>query len=84
MFESGVRKPSGTIILTDARGNTTQSDTKQCVHCNAHFQWVKGSGTHRGFCQLCMGVTCGAPKCMEHMAFEKKLELYEKGKLITL
>lgn len=58
--------------------------TRQCVHCNRHFLSVKGSGTRRGFCRNCMGITCGRKACDHCLPFEKKLELYEAGKLPRL
>ena len=59
-------------------------ETRQCCHCGNHFPYRQGSGTKRGFCTLCMAMTCGCPKCMEHMAFEQKLDLFEKGKILEL
>ncbi len=78
-----LRKPSGHIIITDDTG-TWQADTKQCCHCGTHWVVKHGSGEVRGFCQKCNASTCGAPACMKHMAFEKKLDLYEKGKITNL
>lgn len=83
MFRHSERRPSGIVIVTDASG-TVEHDTKQCCHCGQHWIVKPGSGTLRGFCQLCNASTCGHPGCMSHMAFEKKLELYEKGILSSL
>lgn len=74
------RRASGHIIL---EGKEIAS-TLQCCHCNRHFISIRGSGITRGFCLGCMKVTCGSAKCDEHVAFEKKLDLYEKGKLLNL
>ena len=60
------------------------ADTLQCCHCNAHFVSVHGSGTVRGFCMACAQVTCGGPRCDVHVPFEKRLDLYEKGKIRSL
>ena len=58
--------------------------THQCCHCNNHFVSIKGSGTLRGFCTRCMSLTCGAADCHECIPFEKKLDLFEKGKISRL
>jgi len=63
-------------ILVD---NRMVADTAQCVHCNGHFQIVRGSGRVRGFCTKCMGPTCGSRECDECVPFEKRLEIMEKG-----
>jgi len=81
MFESSVRKPSGTVIFTSPEGMISEADTVQCVHCGGHFQWVKGSGIKRSYCMACKGMTCGGASCVDHFPFEKKLDLYEKGKI---
>jgi len=60
------------------------ADTKQCVHCGRHWQWEHGSGKVRGYCMNCGGITCGNKRCHKCIPWEKKLELYEKGKLKTL
>lgn len=68
-----VRRPSG-FILVDGQ---TVADTVQCVHCNAHFIMVKGSGVTRGWCQNCHGMICG-PKCATCTPFEQRLDHAEK------
>jgi hypothetical protein len=60
------------------------ADTLQCPHCQAHFQVVPGSGRRRGFCMRCNAPHCGAKECFTCVPFEKKLELYEKGKIRDL
>lgn len=70
------RKAKG-YIFVDGR---QVADTLQCAHCGGHFVSVRGSGTRRGFCLACNQVTCGAPKCDEHIPFEKKLDEYERGR----
>jgi hypothetical protein len=60
------------------------AETRQCCHCGGHFQYVRGSGTKRGFCMKCMAMTCGCQKCMECLPEEKMLDLYEKGQLLRL
>lgn len=63
---------------------TDEHDSAQCCHCGHHFRVVRGSGKTRGYCQACNGVTCGAQDCFYHFPWEKRLDLYEKGKLIVL
>lgn len=57
------------------------ADTVQCVHCQRHYERVPGSGKVRGFCLRCMGPTCGTARCDVCVPFERKLELYEQGRL---
>ncbi len=59
-------------------GQEREGETRMCVHCQAHFHIVPGSGTSRGFCQNCDGVTCGKEKCETHcIPFEMALEIAE-------
>lgn len=74
------RKPGGTMII----GTTEVADTIQCCHCNAHFIMERGSGKRRGWCMNCVAMHCGAQKCCECLPFEKRLDLYEQGKLKIL
>lgn len=74
------RNPDGYIIID---GQEVAS-TKQCPHCQMHFVSVKGSGKIRGFCTKCMAVTCGKIACNICVPFEKKLEEFEKGKIIII
>lgn len=74
------RKPSGHILIDDI----VVADTVQCCHCNAHFISIKGSGVTRGFCFKCMSRTCGSAGCDICVAFERKLDLYERGRLDVL
>lgn len=75
-----VRNPKGTIFI-DGRES---ADTMQCCHCGAHFVMERGSGKKRGWCMLCSDMTCGKKRCDECLPFEKRLELYEKGKIKIL
>lgn len=74
------RRPKGHFIVDGKE----MADTVQCCHCNMHFVSIKGSGKRRGFCMECMAVTCGQRKCDRCVPFEKKLDLYEAGKLKAL
>jgi hypothetical protein len=84
MPEHSVVKPHGIVVVTDVDGRTIERDTLRCVHCQKVWVVVPGSGRRRGFCTRCMGPTCGAAGCDACMNFEKKLELYEKGKIQKL
>ncbi len=60
------------------------AETAQCCHCGFHWIVRHGSGAVRGFCLKCDARTCGSAKCHDCMPLEKKLDLYEKGKISTL
>lgn len=70
------RKPGGTIIIDGKE----VAHTQMCAHCGGHFLSVKNM-TIRRFCQNCSQYTCGMPKCDACIPFEKRLDMYEKGKL---
>ncbi len=66
------------FLLADERD---VNDLVQCVHCGAHWIWVKGSGRKRGWCSSCGGYFCGekcAPRGVKCIPFEKRLELCER------
>ena len=77
MYDCTVRRPSGYIMIFREDGSTTEGDTLQCVHCNAHFVVRSGSGTIRGWCLRCGGPTCGHKPCDECIPFERRLESIE-------
>ena len=80
-FETlSVNKPSGAIIVDGMH----IADTLTCVHCGYTWIPIKGSGKIRGFCGKCHGVTCGRPECITCLPKEKRLDLYEKGKIRVL
>jgi hypothetical protein len=72
-----IDKPSGYFIIDGQE----VGHTRQCPHCNKHFLSIKGSGTKRGFCTRCLGVTCGCAACDICVPFEEKMEIME-GKSI--
>lgn len=85
MPRHSVIRPHGTIIITDPDlPHEVQRDTLQCCHCQAIWIVSPGSGRRRGFCTKCNQVTCGAGTCGHCLPFEKKLELYEAGKITSL
>jgi hypothetical protein len=80
-FEAeSVSKPSGHIIVE----GQVICDTLTCKHCGYIWVPIKGSGKKRGWCGKCNGVTCGRPECDTCVPLEKKLDMYESGKLKTL
>jgi hypothetical protein len=81
-----VLRPHGTIIITDpALGRELHMDVLTCVHCQKGWVVEPGSGKRRGFCMKCNGVTCGAEKCDACLGpIEKRIELYEAGKLAAI
>ncbi len=78
-------KEAGCIIVIGPFA-TIERETLQCVHCQAHFDRYNYTSqkVRRGFCRNCMGPLCGAEKCGTCIPFEKKLDLYEAGKLAVL
>jgi hypothetical protein len=84
MFEHSVHRPNGAMITVGPDGCEVHSDTLQCAHCGGHWQVQPGSGKIRGFCTRCMAPVCGAPNCFECVPFEQKMDLLEKGKILTL
>lgn len=75
-----MRKAHGVFFIDGKE----EGESIQCCHCNGHFNLRPGSGVTRGFCMLCMRVTCGQKKCNACYPFEKKLEDYRSGKLKIL
>jgi len=75
------RKPHGVFLDEDGR---ELADTLQCCHCGGHFLVIKDSGKVRGFCMECDAVTCGSPRCHECLPFEKRMRLFEQGKIKDL
>lgn len=75
-----VRRPKGVIIIDGIE----VGQTRMCAHCGTHFLSVRGSGQERGFCTNCMGDTCGDKTCDPCVPYEKRIELYEKGKISKL
>lgn len=70
----GHRNGKGAVVV-DGR---QVADTLQCVHCGYTWQVQHGSGTRRGFCMGCQGVTCGEHLCMKFCTpLEARIELTE-------
>lgn len=70
----GYRNGKGAVVVDGKQ----VGETHQCVHCSGHFETKPGSGTLRGFCRGCKGVTCGATYCMKFCTpFEARIDLTE-------
>ncbi len=72
------------VIIADTDDGRSETPTYQCCHCGRHFTMRKGSGRIRGFCTKCLRVTCGDKECDPCVPFQKKLDLYEAGKIRRL
>lgn len=53
----------GYVQIFRPDGGYDEAETVQCVHCQAHWFIKPGSGILRGFCQRCVGPTCGKRNC---------------------
>jgi hypothetical protein len=83
---SSVLRPHATIIISDPdRPNEIHMDVLSCVHCQMCWVVQIGSGRQRGYCSRCAGVTCGSKACCNcDGPMERRLELYEAGKIASL
>ncbi len=80
-------RPHGTAHLSDPEGPQVIRDTVQCVHCGQHGVFMPGCGNKLGHCSKCMGPTCPSERCAPENCIgpqEKRLDLYESGKIDTL
>ena len=75
-INTGPRAEHGGMIVDGQQ----VSSTLMCPHCGAHFEYRPGSGTRRGFCLKCYGVTCGHPKCNTCIPLEARLDHVEGRK----
>lgn len=76
-----VLRPHGIIIVTDVEGKSYQADCLTCMHCRKAWVVRPGSGIRRGWCHKCSGPTCGCAACDTCLSAEKRLDLYEAGKI---
>lgn len=76
-----VLRPHGILIVTDVDGKEYQADCLTCCHCRRAWVVKPGSGIRRGFCTKCQKVTCGSPECDACLPAEKRLDLFEAGKI---
>ena len=61
MFNIGSSEKHSGYILNNG---SIVASTQQCVHCGNHEVIRPGSGTKRGWCNLCHGFLCGKYSCM--------------------
>ena len=70
-------------VITDLITGKQIGHTLMCCHCGLHWEYKKGSKRERGFCVLCMDITCGAHICKAsnmtpHMHWREALEVQER------
>lgn len=56
-------KPNGYFQTATGDGIRIEGETRQCVHCQALWEYHPGSGIVRGWCLKCNGFTCNQPAC---------------------
>lgn len=79
-----MRKPHGNAIIIEPGQQDRERDTFQCPHCGNHVRMKPGLITERGgFCYLCNRPHCGGPDCWECVAFERKIEAYERRSVLV-
>ena len=78
MSARGHYRVDGYGIGQTADGKIVERDSLQCCHCNTHYFVSPGSGKQRGFCLLCMDVTCGRSACVLCVPFERRLAQIEQ------
>ena len=70
----------GVLISQAYDGGPEQHiDLCQCIHCEALFPFVRGSGVTRGWCMGCNGMTCGRPCCDPCVNRRQMIENMERG-----
>lgn len=83
-------RPHGTVAVVGGDGPEYQRDSVMCGHCNRHGLYQPGCGAKLGKCQSCGQTVC--PDCARIeesrvgpcLCLERRLDLYEAGKLPTL
>lgn len=78
-----ILRPHGNVMIVTAAGSISR-DTLRCCHCQRSWIVAPGSGRKRGFCTKCAGPTCGSHDCQTCLPAEKRIELYEQGKIQIL
>ncbi len=80
MFGKSRGKVAGHIVIMEPGEDWIERETLQCVHCGKHWVREPGSGTVRGFCMRCAGVTCGGKGCDVCVPYEARIEIEEGAK----
>lgn len=82
-------RPHGVVHASGCDGPEFTRDTVMCGHCNKHGVFRPGCGKRLGKCLKCMSTLC--PDCAkqaetsgECLPLEKRLDLFEAGKLASL
>jgi hypothetical protein len=78
------RGPSGFFEISAPDAKTISGETRRCVHCGKHWPYRPGSGTTRGFCTRCSGLTCGSPACDPCVPYEVRIEIMEGSRSPTV
>ena len=66
-------KPNGYFVTHDPQTTRrVEGETRQCIHCQAMWPYVPGSGDRRGWCLRCMGFLCLQPACLAEQAQRKR------------
>jgi hypothetical protein len=69
----------GESTTKDLQGRRVQNEWLQCVHCQFIWKLELNSNRRRGFCQCCMGPTCGKWECERKcVPMERRLDFAQK------
>lgn len=80
MFGHSGRGAAGFIQVYEPGADAVEQETRRCCHCGSHWTYQPGSGTTRGFCMSCSGLTCGSEACNSCLPYEAMIELAEGAK----
>lgn len=61
----GHNRAAGYGVHFSSEGYKIEEETRQCVHCQAHWVYRPGSGIRRGYCLKHDGWLCGQDACIE-------------------
>lgn len=70
-------KEDGHYFISDPDGPNVEGDCFNCCHCGLICHVTPGSGTQRGWCQMCSKPTCGKERCHVCRPLEKQIEAME-------
>lgn len=84
MFGFKNKREAGYIVMATEGNGIIESATRQCPHCGGHWEIKPSKAKTIHWCANCDGEVCGKPGCFTCYPFEKKMEDYEKGKLLIL
>lgn len=92
------KKVSGylTVFDPDLPNGKVELETRMCAHCGFHgiynpgnarqyLKYINTDNFINGVCIPCGGLTCMTKECnIKCEVLEKRLELFEKGKRLTI